>query len=105
MTDMRVNQILNQMRVMAAESRGTSQAPASVSSNSFASALGSAISNVNDLQQQSSEMSKAFELGDPNVSLAEVMITSQKSNLAFEATVQIRNRFLQAYQDIMNMPV
>ena len=50
-------------------------------------------------------MSKAFELGDPNVSLAEVMITSQKSNLAFEATVQIRNRFLQAYQDIMNMPV
>jgi flagellar hook-basal body complex protein FliE len=105
MTDMRVNQILNQMRVMAAESRGVSPAVSSVSSNSFANALGSALSSVNDLQQQSSEMSKAFELGDPNVSLAEVMISSQKSNLAFEATVQIRNKFLQAYQDIMNMPV
>jgi flagellar hook-basal body complex protein FliE len=44
-------------------------------------------------------------MGDPNVSLSEVMIASQKSSLAFSAMVEVRNKFLEAYKEVMSMPV
>jgi flagellar hook-basal body complex protein FliE len=44
-------------------------------------------------------------MGDRSVSLAEVMIASQKSSVAFEATVQVRNKLVESYKEIMNMPV
>ena len=54
---------------------------------------------------QSGELKKRFELGDPEVSLAEAMVAGQKSSIAFEATLRVRNKLVQAYQDIMNMPI
>jgi flagellar hook-basal body complex protein FliE len=44
-------------------------------------------------------------MGDPNVSLADVMIARQKSSIAFEATVQVRNRLIKAYEEVMKMTV
>ena len=48
---------------------------------------------------------KAFQLGDRSVTLAETMIASSKAGIAFDATIQVRNKFVEAYKEIMNMPV
>ncbi|MDD3575688.1 flagellar hook-basal body complex protein FliE [Halothiobacillus sp.] len=109
---MSVDQILSQMRVMRQEATQRLAQPASVppavspaGGDSFSSLLTKAIGQVNDLQQNSSQLKTRFELGDPNVDLTQVMLASQKASLGFNATLQVRNRLVQAYQDIMNMPV
>jgi flagellar hook-basal body complex protein FliE len=50
-------------------------------------------------------MATAVEMGDPKVSLAQAMIAGQKSSIAFEATVQVRNKLVEAYKEVMSMPV
>ena len=50
-------------------------------------------------------MVRAFELGEPGADLARVMVAAQQSQVAFRATVEVRNRLVQAYQDVMNMPL
>jgi flagellar hook-basal body complex protein FliE len=72
---------------------------------SFSATLRSAISGVNETQQKAGNLAKAFELGDPNAGLAKVMVAAQQSQVAFRATVEVRNRLVQAYQDVMNMPL
>lgn len=64
-----------------------------------------AISNVNQVQLNSEQLKNAYITGDKNVSMAQVVVASQKSKLAFEGLVTVRNKILEAYKDIMNMPV
>ncbi len=64
-----------------------------------------AINSVNSTQQQASALATAFETGDPKVSLAQVMVASQKASVSSQALTQVRNRLVDAYKDIMNMPV
>lgn len=71
----------------------------------FGDLLTNAINHVNGIQQNSSELATRFELGDESVSLSDVMIAKEKSGVAFEATVQVRNKLVDAYKEIMNMPV
>ncbi len=72
---------------------------------SFSDTLRGAISGVNETQQKAGDLAKAFELGDPSAGLAKVMMAAQQSQVAFRATVEVRNRLVQAYQDVMNMPL
>jgi len=67
-------------------------------------ALRSGIEQVNDLQSKSTEMVNRFESGE-DVPLTDVVLAMQKSSIAFEATLQVRNKVMKAYEDIMNMPV
>lgn len=78
---------------------GGSEAP------SFGQTLSKTIDNVSRTQHQAGELQQAFELGDPRADLARVMVAMQQSQVAFRATVEVRNRLVQAYQDVMNMPV
>jgi flagellar hook-basal body complex protein FliE len=71
----------------------------------FSKMLKQAIENVNGLQQNTGELRNRFEMGDQQVSLGDVMIASNKSSLAFEATVQVRNKMVEAYKSVMSMPV
>jgi flagellar hook-basal body complex protein FliE len=71
----------------------------------FSQMLKQAIDNVNGLQKDTGELRNRFEIGDENVSLGDVMIASNKSSLAFEATVQVRNKMVEAYKSVMSMPV
>ena len=75
------------------------------SSQNFADLLSNAIGTVNDMQLQSKDMAIAFEMGDKSLSLADVMVAKEKAGIAFEATIQVRNKVLDAYKQIMNMPV
>lgn len=72
---------------------------------SFGSALKAALGEVSALQTQSSAMTRAFQMGDPNASLEATIIAGQKSQLAFQAALQVRQRVVQAYQEIMSMNV
>jgi flagellar hook-basal body complex protein FliE len=71
----------------------------------FQQTLSNAIDNVSRTQQSANDLQTAFELGDPRADLARVMVAMQQSQVAFRATVEVRNRLVQAYQDVMNMPI
>ena len=70
----------------------------------FADSIKGALQAVNATQQSSKAMRTAYERGD-DIPLTDVVMQIQKSSLAFEATLQIRNKVLKAYEEIMNMPV
>jgi flagellar hook-basal body complex protein FliE len=57
------------------------------------------------MQGQSDQLRTRLDMGDRSVNLSDVMIASQKASIAFEATVQVRNKVVDAYKTIMNMPV
>ncbi|MEN1941501.1 flagellar hook-basal body complex protein FliE [Luteimonas sp. MJ246] len=71
----------------------------------FAETLSSTIDRVSATQANAGALQHAFELGDPRADLARVMVAMQQSQVAFRATVEVRNRLVQAYQDVMNMPI
>jgi flagellar hook-basal body complex protein FliE len=100
-----IDQLLGQLRAASALAAG--QAPASASSEGpdFAMLLKSSLDQVNNTQQDSANLAKAFELGDPNANLQEVMVSLQKANLSFQTMVQVRNKLVSAYHEVMGMQV
>jgi len=105
MSEMNVNQVLAQMRAMSLEASGKSPAPETTGNADFAALLRQSIDSVNDTQQTAGKMTTAFETGDASVSLAEVMVATQKASVSFQAMVQVRNKLVEAYKDVMNMPM
>jgi len=71
----------------------------------FADALKASLNQVNQVQMDAEKLGKSFAMGDDSVSLSDVMIAGQKANISFQATVQVRNKLVSAYHDIMNMQV
>ena len=71
----------------------------------FSEALKSSLDHVNQSQSKAVELGKNFSLGDDSVNLSDVMIATQKANISFQATVQVRNKLVSAYHDIMNMQI
>lgn len=76
-----------------------------VKAPSFGETLQNALEGVNSAQKNAGVLAQAFELGDPRADLARVMVAAQQSQVAFRATVEVRNRLVQAYQDVLNMPL
>ena len=105
-----LDSILTQLRAAQAATQPDGPAqqtaqPAKGEPGSFSRVLRDAIDSVNDTQMKSSDMQKAFELGDPDIDLQDVMVQMAKSNISFQTMIQVRNRIISAYQDVMNMPV
>jgi flagellar hook-basal body complex protein FliE len=71
----------------------------------FATVFRRSLDQVNNVQQHASKLARDFELGAPEANLTEAMISLQKASISFQYTVQVRNKLVAAYQDIMNMPV
>ena len=107
MDRMSVEGVLSQIRAMQelAAGREAAAAPKAPEHADFARVLRSSLEQANSTQHQSRELAQAFELGEPNVNLQDVMISMQKASISFQTVVQVRNRVVAAYQDIMNMPV
>jgi flagellar hook-basal body complex protein FliE len=108
MSEMNINQVLAQMRTMSIEVSSkpeSAKAEAIEGSSGFSDILKDSINSVNTIQKTSGQLSKAFEMGDQDVSLAEVMIASQKASVSFQAMLQVRNKLVDAYKDVMNMPM
>ena len=70
----------------------------------FATYMADAFNGVNDTQQASAKLKNAYERGE-DVTLTDVVLSMQKASIGFEATLQVRNKLIRAYEDIMNMPV
>jgi len=112
MSNMNINQVLAQMRVLEAQAKlqvGTESLPVNetqgVQKTDFSEVLANSLNNVNDNLMSAGEMAKAFEKGDSGISMAELMINMEKASVSFQAMTQVRNKLLNAYQEIMNMPV
>ncbi len=113
MSQFAIDQVLSQIRSLQATQRNAITPPASSlgqgpqqsEGTSFAQALKQGLDKVNATQKSAGAMAQAFARGTPGVELGEVMVESQKAGVAFRATVEVRNRFVAAYQDIMNMPI
>ncbi|MFZ5958404.1 flagellar hook-basal body complex protein FliE [Pseudomonas knackmussii] len=104
------NRLLLEMRSMQmdamAKAKPAATAPAAVEgAPNFSDMLGQAVNKVNATQQAASNLANAFEVGQSNVDLTDVMIASQKASVSFQAMTQVRNKVVQAYQDIMQMPI
>ncbi len=105
----KVDQLLGQMRAaqgLAAKigARAGAEAPQAAKPD-FAAFLKSSIDQVNATQKQAETMTAAFETGAKDVQLHDVMISLAKANVSFQQMVQVRNRLVSAYHDIMNMQV
>ena len=110
MSDIDINQVLSKLQAMAASAQGAAQgqaAPATEAGNisDFGKLLQTAVDKVNETQMQAGKMADSFEKGDPQTDLTEVMVALQKAKISFQAMVEVRNKLVNAYQDIMNMQI
>ncbi|QGA49609.1 MULTISPECIES: flagellar hook-basal body complex protein FliE [Pseudomonas] len=97
---------LQQLTSLAEQAEGASPRNlTSVSSSGFAGELQASLQRINQLQQTATSQSNAFQAGSAAVSLSDVMADSQKASIAFQMGVQVRNRLLTAYKDVMSMQV
>jgi flagellar hook-basal body complex protein FliE len=99
--------ILQQNSALQRAAAGTGPGAANAASTEktgFADALKTAISDVNGLQTKASAASEAYERGE-TTDIAAVMLAREQSSVSFQATLQVRNKLLSAYKDIMSMPV
>jgi flagellar hook-basal body complex protein FliE len=71
----------------------------------FAAALKSSLDRVDGAQVDAEKLAQRFQLGDPKVSLEETMVSMSKANLSFQQLVQVRNRMVAAYHEVMNMQI
>lgn len=105
-----INSVLSQIRALQSQAAGRAVAPAEAQKaaaqpGGFGDLISKSLKQVNDTQKEASSLATRFELGDSRVDLARVMLKSQEASVAFKATVEVRNRMVAAYQDVMNMPI
>ncbi|MCW8807007.1 MAG: flagellar hook-basal body complex protein FliE [Rhodanobacter sp.] len=109
MSQIDVNNLLSQMRQMTAQMRvpetAFKAAPAAAGAGDFASLLKQSISAVGKTQLEAGRMTASFERGDPGTDLASTMIAVQKADLSLRTMVQVQSKLVDAYKNIMNMPV
>ena len=115
MSDMQINSILSQIRTMSTQVQGLSNGIGAIrpealkahqaQPGSFANVLKGGIEQVHQAQQSATDLAGKFERGVPGVELPDVMLEMQKASVSFRALTEVRNRFVSAYQEIMNMPI
>jgi flagellar hook-basal body complex protein FliE len=97
--------MLQQLRGVASSAAGISSSTNAVTTTGFAGELQRSIQKINAAQEKAGGLSEAFELGKPGVALNDVMIEMQKANVSFQTGIQVRNRLVSAYQEMMSMTV
>ncbi|OUS29674.1 flagellar hook-basal body complex protein FliE [Gammaproteobacteria bacterium 45_16_T64] len=71
----------------------------------FASVFKNAIDTVNEIQKESGALSTGYVNGDPSIDITRVMVANQKAGLAFQSMVQVRNKLIESYKEVMNMSI
>lgn len=101
-----IEQMLSVLRTTAAQASGkTAESPHAAGAPDFAQVLKNSIDKVNNTQQQAEQMSNKLAAGDTSQNLHEVMIALQTASVSFQEMVQVRNKLVTAYQDVMNIQV
>jgi len=109
MSQMQVDSVLAQIRALAPSTAAHRPAAPGATSASgvpaFGDVLRKSLDSVNATQQSAAQLADAFQRGDKSVDLASVMLETQKATVSFRALTEVRNRLVNVYQDIMNMPI
>lgn len=118
MSSLQIDAVLSQIRAMQSQIKGVGGAPQNdvakvagaegavqAPTNSFANVMKQGLDSVNQAQARASDLTAKFEQGVPGVELPQVMLEMQKASVSFRAITEVRNRFVSAYQEIMNMPI
>jgi flagellar hook-basal body complex protein FliE len=106
MSSMQISQVLAEMRALQARASGVSETPAAVAQPSeFANLMRNSVDHIAGMQNQATALADAFQAGDKSVDLTKVMLEVQKASLAFRAMTEVRNKLVDAYQQVMNMSV
>lgn len=106
MSTIDVNNLLNQMRQLSSQVRPESALKAAAPAQAdFGALFRQSIAAVGDSQQEAGRMAASFERGDAGADLGRTMVAIQKADLSLRAMTQVRNKLVDAYKDIMNMPV
>lgn len=101
------SQILERNAALSRSSQAPASAPVTTTESqptSFTATFENAVKSVNQSQAEASALSGAYERGE-TIDIAKVMLARQQASVGFEATLQVRNKLLSAYKDIMSMPV
>lgn len=116
MSNMEIDRVLAQIRSLSHTNgaggvggvksglNGVAGAPGAVD-NGFAKLLKQGLDSVNQVQSKATTLAAQFERGVPGVELPQVMLEMQKANVSFRALTEVRNKFVDAYREIMNMPL
>ncbi|MDH4274762.1 MAG: flagellar hook-basal body complex protein FliE [Gammaproteobacteria bacterium] len=101
------SKLLAEMRSLAAQAQGVPLTDVTTpgASGNFGELLKQAIDGVNEVQNKADDLKQAFEVGEQGVDLPQVMVATQKAKVAFSAMVEVRNKLLEAYQEVMRMQV
>jgi flagellar hook-basal body complex protein FliE len=106
MSSMQISQVLAEMRALQARASGISETPAAAAQPSdFANLMKNSVDHVASMQNKATALADAYEGGDKSVDLTKVMLEVQKASLAFRAMTEVRNKLVDAYQQVMNMSV
>ncbi|AMO98855.1 flagellar hook-basal body complex protein FliE [Collimonas arenae] len=98
-----IESVLQQLTATAQVAGNGASAANGIAGGGFADEMKKTLQRISDGQQHAAGQAEAFELGKPGVSLNDVMIDLQKANVGFQMGLQVRNRVVAAYQEIMNM--
>ncbi|MBV6423854.1 MAG: Flagellar hook-basal body complex protein FliE [Steroidobacteraceae bacterium] len=118
MSQLEIDRVLAQIRSISAQARRPeapkpgealstrdSSATGGTQRADFAALLQRGLAGVNAAQQSAAQAATAFQRGVPGVELPQVMLEMQKASVAFRAATEVRNRLVNVYQEIMNMPI
>lgn len=112
MSQIDVNSVLSQIRALQAQSTAPSRpanaaagAASAEAASGFGKVMEAALDRVSLSQAKAGDLQNKFQLGDANTDLASVMLASSRAQVEFKGLVEVRNRMVRAYQDIMNMPL
>jgi flagellar hook-basal body complex protein FliE len=107
MSNVEITKVIAQMRALSSQLEAPAVTPPAPPAGGpqFSDVLLRAINSVSEQQETATGMIRSFELGTGEASVAEVMVAMQKASLSFEAVTQVRNRLVEAYREIMNMPI
>ena len=121
MSSLQIDAVLSQIRAMQSQIKGVGggvgapqndvakvagvESAVQSPTNSFANVLKQGLDSVSQTQAKAADLATKFEQGVPGVELPQVMLEMQKASVSFRAVTEVRNRFVSAYQEIMNMPI
>ncbi len=101
-----MTQLLTRLRMTAALAEGKSpEAAGSESRVDFGAILKESLNQISDVQATSNDLSTRFESGDSQVAIEDVMIAREKASISFQAMMQVRNKLVSAYQEVMAMQI
>jgi flagellar hook-basal body complex protein FliE len=98
-----IESVLQQMRALAPSMGSSPAASGEAAAGGFAGELQKSLARISNAQESASRQAEAFEMGKPGVALNDVMVDMAKAGIGFQTGIQVRNKVVAAYQEIMNM--